>query len=242
MKENVLRETDEAARALARKLIREAPFAALAVNEPETGFPLASRVLLATDIDGAPAILISRLSVHTRAIEADSRVSILTGEPAKGDPLAHPRLTTRCHAHLLSREGEHHSRLRERFLSRHKKAKTYIDFPDFNLFRLEPVSANLNGGFGRAYALDKDDIVRPDALSGYQWLDLPFVKKHAESILSQVQIQGLALIDIDPEGIYVRNGQEIFRHDFEKVATNNDELLSFFHELVGKYPKFKITF
>ena len=73
-----------------------AGFAALAVNEPETGFPLASRVLIATDTDGAPVILISALSSHTRAIQRDGRVSLLTGEPGKGDPMAHPRMTTRC--------------------------------------------------------------------------------------------------------------------------------------------------
>ena len=51
--------------------------------------------------------------------------------------------------------------MRARFLERHPKAKTYIDFPDFNLFRLSPVSANLNGGFGKAYAIEGKDLIGP---------------------------------------------------------------------------------
>lgn len=157
-----LRETDEAAISLAKSLLRDAGFAALAVNEPETGFPLASRVLVATDIDGTPVILISALSNHTRAILLDGRVSLLTGEPGKGDPMAHPRMTTRCVAKVVERGGDDHQRMRARFLNRHPKAKTYIDFPDFNLYRLSPVSANLNGGFGKAYAIEGKDLIEPE--------------------------------------------------------------------------------
>ncbi len=161
-KSSPLRETDEAAISLAKSLLRDASFAALAVNEPETGFPLASRVLVATDTDGTPVILISALSNHTRAILQDSKVSLLTGEPGKGDPMAHPRMTTRCLAAVIERGGDDHQRVRTRFLDRHPKARTYIDFPDFNLFRLSPVSANLNGGFGKAYAIEGKALIEPD--------------------------------------------------------------------------------
>nr|WP_272212546.1 pyridoxamine 5'-phosphate oxidase family protein [Marinicella sp. W31]MDC2878460.1 pyridoxamine 5'-phosphate oxidase family protein [Marinicella sp. W31] len=138
MKQNTLRETDAEAVALARRLIREAPFAALGVNESDTGFPLVSRVLLATDLDGAPVILVSRLSFHTQAIEHDNRVSLLTGEPGKGDPLAHPRLTTRCHVRPVTPNSEHHEWLKSRFLARHPKAKLTSTSPTFHLCAWNP--------------------------------------------------------------------------------------------------------
>ncbi|MGO8205315.1 pyridoxamine 5'-phosphate oxidase family protein, partial [Rhizobium ruizarguesonis] len=71
----------------------------------ENGFPFVSRVLVATDIDGIPVILVSQLSAHTRALARDPRASLLTGEPGKGDPLAYPRLTTQC----LAEPVEHSS-------------------------------------------------------------------------------------------------------------------------------------
>lgn len=156
---SVLRETDEEARKLARVLLRSARYGALAVLDPATGFPFASRVLLGTDIDGVPVILVSALSTHTKALEADPRASLLTGEPGSGDPLAHPRLTIRCIAEPVEHGNAVHQRIRTRFLDRHAKAKLYIDFPDFRFFRLVPQSASLNGGFGRAYLLEGADLM-----------------------------------------------------------------------------------
>ncbi len=157
-KPSVIRETDEDARKQARVLIDTAAHAALAVIDPETGFPSVSRVLTATDADGAPVILVSGLSAHTRTLLKDPRASILFGEPGKGDPLAHPRLTMRCRAERVEREGAPHERIRGRFLERHPKSKLYIDFPDFCFFRFIPLDASLNGGFGRAYILSSEDI------------------------------------------------------------------------------------
>ncbi|TCT27574.1 HugZ family protein [Martelella mediterranea] len=160
-KKDILQETDDTARTLARSLINEAGYAALAVNEAETGFPFVSRVLMAADEDGAPLILISALATHYKAIRKDNRVALMTGEPGKGDPLAHPRLTTRCIAKSIARNSERYTSLRDCFLGRHPKAALYIDFPDFTIFRLEPQSASLNGGFGKAYMLAREDILAP---------------------------------------------------------------------------------
>jgi putative heme iron utilization protein len=158
-KKDVIRETDAEAIRLARTLIRTARYGAIAVLDPETGAPLASRVGTATDIDGAPLILVSMLSAHTRALIADSRCSLLVGEPGKGDPLAHPRITISCNALQLQRETAERARAERRYLNRHPKAKLYVGLGDFHFFRLEPERASLNGGFGKAYLLDRSDLV-----------------------------------------------------------------------------------
>ncbi len=158
-KSSVIRETDEDARSQARDVMHKAAHAALAVIDPETGFPFVSRVLIAMDADGAPVILVSGLSSHTKALMRDSRASALFGEPGKGDPLAHPRLTLRCSAERIDRQSQAHDRIRALFLDRHPKSKLYIDFPDFCFFRLVPLDASLNGGFGRAYILSSKDLM-----------------------------------------------------------------------------------
>jgi len=116
MKEPVktIRDTDEEARRLARRLIRGARFGAIGVLEPGSGFPFTSRVLTGTDVDGTPVILVSALSVHTSALVADPRASLLFGEPGKGDPLAHPRITMRTRAEKVARDDPEHARLRAR--------------------------------------------------------------------------------------------------------------------------------
>lgn len=156
---DVLRPTDAEAVALARQLVRSARYGALAVLEPGTGAPLASRVAVATDGDGAPVILVSALSGHTAGLAADPRCSLLVGEPGKGDPLAHPRMGIACQARRLERGSSQHRRVEWRFLSRHPKAKLYSGFADFAFFRLEPQHASLNGGFGKAYALTRADLL-----------------------------------------------------------------------------------
>ncbi|MER9233255.1 HugZ family protein [Mesorhizobium sp. M0622] len=163
-KKDVIRETDAEAIRLAKTLIRSARFGALAVIEPGTVSPLASRVGVATDIDGTPLILVSMLSAHTGAILADPRCSLLVGEPGKGDPLAHPRLTLVCRAVRLQRGSNEHARTERRYLNRNPKAKLYAGLGDFSIFRLEPERASLNGGFGKAYLLDRTDLVATGAI------------------------------------------------------------------------------
>jgi hypothetical protein len=156
---SVIRPTDEDARRLARQLARGARFGAIAVLEPETHHPFSSRVLIGTDVDGVPVMLSSMLALHTRAVLADPRCSLLVGEPGKGDPLAWPRLTILANAERVKSDTESHSRIRDRFLRRHPKARLYVDFPDFSFFRLVPKSASLNGGFGKAYNIFGEDLI-----------------------------------------------------------------------------------
>lgn len=154
----VIRKTDAAARALGRQLMSEAAHAAMAVLEPLTGMPLVSRVAVDLDQAGAPLILASELSGHSKALAADPRASILFGEPGRGDPLAHPRITVIGRIERLERSDEGHAKRRSRWLKKHPKAELYIDFGDFHFFRMTVERANLNGGFGKAYELTPADL------------------------------------------------------------------------------------
>lgn len=145
---------DDNARALARRLIDQARFGALAVISPDTGAPSVTRIAVATDPDGAPLTLISTLASHTGALQADPRCSLLLGEPGpRGDPLTHPRLTLDCTAHITDKAP-----LRDHYLAQHPKAKLYIDFSDFLMVRLDIQSALLNGGFGKAFRMTATDF------------------------------------------------------------------------------------
>jgi putative heme iron utilization protein len=157
--DKLLRTTDADAIATAKSLIEEARFGALAVLDPQTGTPLVSRVAVGCDYDGAPIILISTLSMHTRAIMADPRCSLLLGEPGKGDPLAHPRITLVCRAVQVNRTDGNFERVRARFLAQNPKATLYADFADFAFFKLDAEQASLIVGFGKAYALTRADLL-----------------------------------------------------------------------------------
>ncbi|WP_230529877.1 HugZ family pyridoxamine 5'-phosphate oxidase [Microvirga roseola] len=140
-------ESDFDAVGLAKNLLRTIRSGALATLGPD-GIPFATLVTVATDIDGSPLLLTSRLSSHTANLDCEPRVSILLAQTGKGDPLAHPRLTVIGRA-----ERAQEPRIRARFLARHPKAALYADFPDFSFWRVEILGGHLNGGFARAAGL-----------------------------------------------------------------------------------------
>jgi putative heme iron utilization protein len=128
----------------AKRILRSVRAGALGTLA-ETGHPFASLVNVATDYDGSPLLLLSRLAAHTANLERDPRCSVLLSQGGKGDALAHPRLT------LIGRaERNTAEHVRGRFLRRHPKSELYAGFADFSLWRIEVERAHLNGGFARA--------------------------------------------------------------------------------------------
>lgn len=150
---------DDAARALARDLLTGARHAALAWTDPETGTPGISRIAFGLGPDAGPVTLISALAPHFAALRAQPVAAVMVGEPGgKGDPLTHPRLMIRVSASFVDRAAPDYAELRACWLADHPKSGLYIDFADFSMVRLVPISALLNGGFARAFRLIAADL------------------------------------------------------------------------------------
>lgn len=148
---------DDAGRALARALMDQSRTAALAYTDAEG--PGISRIAFGLGPDQLPLTLISALSAHFTALQANPACAVMVGEAGeKGDPLNHPRLMLRARAEFLLRSAPDHPALRDLWLQRHPKARLYVDFADFAFVRLQPVSAVLNAGFGRAMRLTAEDL------------------------------------------------------------------------------------
>ncbi|KQS76931.1 pyridoxamine 5'-phosphate oxidase [Rhizobium sp. Leaf384] len=241
-KPQVLRETDDAARKLARLVFREQRSAAIGVLEPVSdGFPFVSRALLGFDIDAVPIILASQLATHTQALLADARCSVLAGRSGKGDPLAHARITVQCRAEPIARTDLRHARLRERFLRRHPKAQLYIDFPDFLFFRLNPLRASLNAGFGRAYALTGDDLLissaAMEAIAAAEHALLAELNSNKDALsyfLGEERSDvtpAWQVTAVDAEGIDLVQGDAFRRADFPREVENPDDVRAMFVKL-----------
>ncbi|WP_428650261.1 HugZ family protein [Roseibium sp.] len=236
-KKSVIRPTDDQARQLAKGLVRSARFGALAALEAGTGHPLASRVAVASDIDGTPVILTSLLSGHTAAILETPSCSLLVGEPGKGDPLAHPRTSLFCKAVRIERGSPTHNRLRSRYLARHPKAELYVDFGDFSFFRLELERASLNGGFGKAFELQKEDLLTPvDDPERWSAMEAGAVTHMNEDHKEAVRLYAEALCKadkanwrlacLDPEGLDLVAGDKVERLWFADPLDDPQDLRS----------------
>lgn len=242
-KKDVLRSVDADARRLARALVRSARFAALATLDPLDGAPSVSRVSLATDMAGNPGFLISRLSGHFANLEADPRCSLLVGEPGKGDPLAHARMTLTGRAARLP-PGRDRDLFKTRYLMRHPKAELYADFADFAFWRFTLARASLNGGFGKAYALASGDVVLE--MRGLEALEVAEAgaiahmnADHAAAVdryaaLAGAEHHGWRLACLDPEGMDLTRGDAIARLWFEKPLASAGDLRPVLIELAKR--------
>lgn len=243
-KPTLLPTTGDAIR-LAKALLRTARHAAIATIDPGTGAPRASRVGMSTDTDGTPTILISRLAPHTGALLADPRCSLLAGEPGKGDPLAHPRISLACRAAELARGSPDSDRVAARYLAHTPKAKLYAGLGDFSFFRLEVESASLNGGFGRAYAMTAADVLTASPANAAIAAAEPGVLDHmnadhaaAVSLYARhfanAPDGNWKLIGIDADGIDLADGEEVRRVFFERPMASAGDIRPVLVRMAGE--------
>ena len=125
--------------------MRTAVKGSLGTLDHESGHPYASLVLVATEPDGTPVLLLSTLARHTKNLGKDPRASLLLdGTGDLGEPLTGDRLT------LIGevRPSSSPTALR-RFIARHPSADDYAGFGDFSVYTLEVAGGHFIGGFGR---------------------------------------------------------------------------------------------
>jgi len=216
-------ERTEAPGVTARRLIRAADRAVLAtllVRQAHAGWPYGSLVLVATDHDLSPLLLISQLADHTKNIARDARVSLLfDGTAGAVDPLTAARVS------LLGRIApEPGVGARARFLARHPSAETYAGFGDFGLYRVAIDAAHLVAGFGRIHWLSAVQIAppapppalvaaEPDIVAHMNDDHADALDAYAQALLGRTGA-GWRMTGIDTEGCDLRREGEVARLDF----------------------------
>lgn len=226
---------------LARTMIRAALKGSLGTLLQPSGHPYASLLLTATEPDGTPVLLISKLALHTKNLAVDDRASLLidaTGTDA--DPMAGSRITLIGDARPTTS-----ATARRRYLARHPAASGYADFPDFSFFAFNITSAHYIGGFGRIVDLPRSDLLTD--VSGAEALieSEPGIVEHmnddhADAIeLYATKLLGGApghwrMTGIDPEGCDLVLGARALRLPFASRITNGEEARKELVRLVGQ--------
>jgi hypothetical protein len=221
----------------ARRMLRRARTGALASLNRDDGYPFASLVNVATDLDGAPVILVSDLSWHAKNLAADGRASILVAEtPAEGDALTGPRITV-----LGEFRRTDEARLKRRFLARHPESAMYAEFSDFAFWRIAPTLVHAVAGFGRIETLDAGEVFPPTAglVEAEEEIMAEANRDHAEAIrrLAGALVKGdgaawrMAAIDCD--GADLTDATHSVRLEFSKAAEGVDGILACLRELTG---------
>jgi len=209
----------------AKKLLREGRSGALATLDAGSGDPYCSLVNVATAVDGAPLLLLSKLALHTKNLLADARVSLMLDERKEGDPLEGARVM------LMGTCAKDSDRLSgPAYLRRHPEAEMFAGFADFGFYRMEIARAHLVAGFGRIVDLKPQDV-RTDISDAGALVEAEvdaiahMNADHADACrLYATRLLGASdgdwrCVGIDPEGLELQKGRTALRLPFpQRVA------------------------
>src|SRR5512142_1013370 len=201
----------------ARQLLRAHRYGALStLSKQFDGPPFGSITPYLVDHDGSLLILISALAEHTKNIQHDPRVSLITHNQEDPHIQTQGRITVVGSA-LLVADREQAGR---RYLRYFPEAQTYYDMPDFQFYRIVPQALRYIGGFGDIHWVKADKYqVPPNTLAADE-----------EALLDKLNAarpaaQGL-LIGIDCDGYDLRLNDRTIRHDFPSPALSGAQALS----------------
>ena len=191
------------------------------------GWPYASLVTTAIDTDGAPLLLFSELSDHTRNLKADGRAALLFERASRhANPQRGPRVTVLGRIRP-TRKPEH----ARRFLDMHPEAEMYAGFGDFSFYRMSIDRAHWVGGFARAQWLSgrfvstdakaaKAITAAAEGIIGHMNDDhADAVETCATRLLGRAG-GGWRMIGVDPDGADLALGNRRARLPFETTAEN----------------------
>lgn len=141
-------------------------FAVMSTNsKANPGFPGGSVVGFSPDDEGRPLFAFSGMSSHTQDILEDPRCSLtIASKDFKG--AADGRVNLMGEATLLPKEELEAAR--ETYLKKHPGA-FWVNFSDFNFFRMSVMDVRFVGGFARAGSITAEEYTNaePDAISAF---------------------------------------------------------------------------
>lgn len=232
--------------AAARLLLREAVSAVLATGEASTeeakrGAPSASLVTVASDMRGAPILLLSDIAHHTRNLQADARAALLIdGTAGFANPQEGPRVTFAGRIKQTSRGID-----RDRFLARHADAAGYAGFADFNFYSMTVERVHFVGGFARAQWIPARRVLLPasdcrDMAAIEEGVIQHMNGDHAEALglIGQRILGGRGkhwrMMGIDPDGFDIVCGKQRHRLSFQSPITTASGCRKILTDLAAK--------
>ena len=111
-------------------------------------------------------IHVSRLGKHTTDMENDPHVSLLVVEAddRRPDPQTLGRVSIRGMAEVLPRTDPDYSQVRKVYLERFPEAEQFFRLGDFNLWKITPRGGRFVAGFGRAFNLVPEAIIKASSI------------------------------------------------------------------------------
>lgn len=186
-------------------------FAVISTNSKSNeGYPNGSVVGFAPDEDGNPIFVFSGMSSHTQDILKDPRCSLTVA--AKGfKGAADGRVNLMGTVSLVKKENV--EKLKAIYMQKHPGA-FWVDFGDFNFFKLSIERINFVGGFARAGSITPEDYhnAKPDAIAAFgSHIADHMNDDHQDNTIAMIegQVPGICakeavITSVDSLGMYVK--------------------------------------
>jgi putative heme iron utilization protein len=156
---------DELSEQTLARILRETRLATLGtLHEGEPNLAMVAYTV--ADDFSAFYIHVSKLGKHTRDMEADHRVSLLIAETddRRADPQTLARVSMQGIAEVLPRTASDYTFIRTRYLRRFPEAEPLFTLGDFNIWKIAPKSGRFVAGFGRAFNLVPEALLKVSTL------------------------------------------------------------------------------
>jgi putative heme iron utilization protein len=202
----------------ARQLLRAHRYGALStLSKKFDGFPFGSITPYLVDHDGSLLILISTLAEHTKNIQNDPRVSLITHNQEDSHIQTQGRITLVGTASLVAEREESG----KRYLRYFPEAQTYFAMHDFSFYRIVPLVLRYIGGFGDIHWVKAEKYQVPSNT----------LCAEEDALLARINAQRSAaqglVIGIDCDGYDLRLNDRTERHDFPALALDSAQALVF---------------
>lgn len=206
----------ETARA-ARQLLRAHRYGALCtLSKKFEGHPFGSITPYMVDHDGSLLILISTLAEHTKNIQNDPRVSLITHNQEDSHIQTQGRISVLGTASLITEREQ----AGKRYLRYFPEAQTYFTMHDFSFYRIVPIALRYIGGFGDIHWVKAEKYCTPPG-------DLA---AEEDVLLQQINTKRLTgqgmLIGIDCDGYDLRLNERNVRRDFPTLVLDSAQALA----------------
>ncbi len=209
----------------ARRMLRTHRYGVLStLSKKFDGHPFGSLTPYLVDHDGSLIIFISSLAEHTKNIQQDSRVSLITHDQSDPHILTQGRATLLGDA-VLEKDRE---QVGLRYLRYFPEAESYMSMHDFSFYRIQPLAIRYIGGFGKIHWAD---------ICSYSVLPYPMIAQEFDVIthmnadhqdalrnfcqhFHQCPALDVSMLGIDIDGFDVRADESILRFDFSQPVTD----------------------
>ncbi len=208
----------------ARRMLRAHRYGALStLSKKFDGYPFGSITPYLTDHDGSLLILISTLAEHTKNIQHDPRVSLITHDQRDPHIQTQGRVTVVGNA----QPEPERDKAGQRYLRYFPEAQTYFEMHDFSFYRIRPVAIRYIGGFGRIHWVGMENYAVADAEGFAQKEDELLAEVNAKSAKALCRLlqqrHGVAAtetqaVGIDCDGLDVRHAGQTWRLDFPETV------------------------